>query len=311
MQDYLTISTNQVLIVENKNIDRGSLHQDFINSGYHITVVDNSFNAIERLKNQEFDLIVSEVNLTDSNGYKFLHEARKLHPKTSRLLLTDDSIEDDMNLIKDYTIENIIPVPKPFNSYEILDVTNKLITKDIFGLEKYLKKRTKVKKILLRSPKQIDTICEELTAQYGLKHNIDKLKVVLTELMTNALFYGAKNELGNKKDLWNRDFVLPEQEAIEIWHGKDSEKNGIAIIDNGGKLDSKTILYWLDRQITNGEKGFPKGLLDSHGRGLYISRKLADRLIINIEHTKKSECIILNYLEQQDDTSKPIRICEV
>ncbi|MGL1936650.1 MAG: response regulator [Fibrobacterales bacterium] len=311
MHEYLTISTNKILIVENKGIERGSLHQDFIKNGYHITVVDNFFNAMERLKTQDFDLIISEVKLTDSNGYKLLSEARKICPTASRLLLTDENIESNMNLIKDYSIENIIPVPKPFDSTEIIDATSKLISKDIFGLEKYLKKRTKVKKILLRSPRQIDEICENLTQLYGLKHNIDKLKVVLTELMTNALFYGAKSEDGSKKNMWDRDFVLPEGEAIEIWHGKDSEKNGIAIIDNGGKLDSKTILYWLDRQITNGEKGFPKGLLDSHGRGLYISRKLADRLIINIEAQKKSECIILNYNEEKHSDSKPIRICEV
>jgi hypothetical protein len=87
--------------------------------------------------------------------------------------------------------------------------------------------------------------------------------------------------------------------------GFDSEKYGISIVDNQGRLTKETVLYKIDRHVRG------EGMLDDSGRGLHMSRLFADRMFINIMPGKKTEVIIMNYFPAKYQGHKPLYINEV
>ena len=76
-------------------------------------------------------------------------------------------------------------------------------------------------------------------------------------------------------------------------------------------MKKEEVLYWLERNATKGEDGMSVGLLDEHGKGLFISRETIDRFIVNIKRGQKTEIVMLNYKEGLYDGYRPLWIQEL
>jgi anti-sigma regulatory factor (Ser/Thr protein kinase) len=134
---------------------------------------------------------------------------------------------------------------------------------------------------------------------------------VIVELLTNAIFYGARQESPDRKDEWDVHCELPDDKAIVVTVGKDEESYGISISDEGGRLRKSDVLYWMNRQISRDGKGLPLGIFDMHGRGLFIARRYIDRLIVNVQPGVKTEIVIINYYNKTFYGYKPLYINEI
>jgi hypothetical protein len=75
-------------------------------------------------------------------------------------------------------------------------------------------------------------------------------------------------------------------------------------------LTKEEVLYWLERNATKDEDGISIGLLDEHGKGLFISRETIDRFIVNIKRGHTTEIVMLNYKEGLYDGYRPLWIQE-
>jgi hypothetical protein len=53
------------------------------------------------------------------------------------------------------------------------------------------------------------------------------------------------------------------------------------------------------------------GILDEHGKGLFITRESIDRFIVNIKRNKKTEIVMLNYNDGLYDGYRPLWIQEL
>jgi hypothetical protein len=138
-----------------------------------------------------------------------------------------------------------------------------------------------------------------------------KFRQVLNEIIINAVYYGAKSERGDKKESWPLVVDLAPNEEICIEWGTDDEKAGVSVQDQKGVLKKEEVLYWLERNATKGEDGMSVGLLDEHGKGLFISRETIDRFIVNIKRGQKTEIVMLNYKEGLYDGYRPLWIQEL
>jgi hypothetical protein len=68
----------------------------------------------------------------------------------------------------------------------------------------------------------------------------------------------------------------------------------------------------LQRQIEKDDRGIPLGILDNHGRGLYISRAYLDRFVINLQPGRATEVVALNFIgHSADPGQKPLIINEI
>lgn len=94
----------------------------------------------------------------------------------------------------------------------------------------------------IRSSRSLDKDAELIIDQIGPIDQPKRLELVIVELLTNAIFYGIRNEIPDKKELWSHDFLLPENQAIQVSVARDDEKYAISVSDFGGRLKS-TIFF--------------------------------------------------------------------
>jgi CheY-like chemotaxis protein len=278
---------------------------------YTVIEADCGAKALEILQTHHIDLVLSDINMPVMKGFDLLKEVKERHPSVKRILITAYNVEDYLELALKYDIGNIFVKTAPFNFDELSSVLRKLLNNDFFGLKQFFKEDAEVSQFKIRSSRNLDKDAEAITQFIGEKDRIHRLELVLVELLTNAIFYGIRNEIPDRKELWGHDFELPEDQAILVNVARDSEKYAVSVCDSGGRLKKSDMLYWLNRQASRDENGLPLGIYDSHGRGLFIVRKYIDRLIVNIDQKRRTEIIIINYFNNVYKGFKPLYFNEI
>ncbi|NLB64742.1 MAG: hypothetical protein GX801_11685, partial [Fibrobacter sp.] len=304
-------SVYKILLIEgnqkfaNKVISKISGHDFTIN---HCC---NEIEAQHFLDKQKYDLLITELKTSANNNADFFDFIKQNHPNLKRIVLTSENTDEFMELISQYNIGLVLNKKEPDVFYKLKSVIKQIRAPMAFRLSIYLNPHSKIETVKVKTSKQIEAISKEISKLYSNHQNEKNMLTMLQELLTNAVFYGARRESAEDKSLWDHNFILDDSECIIFSHGKDEEKIVFSIMDQGGHLDKKTVLYWLNRQTTLDKNGLPKGIMDSHGRGIYIARKITDILIINIAPGEKSECVVINWLDQTKScNNKPLLINE-
>lgn len=300
-----------ILVVDDEESIR-ELLRDFLESiGYSVDAAKDGIDALEVLEKKEYSLILSDINMPRMKGFELLAEVRAKYPKTKRALITAYNVSDYIELALKQDISNIIPKKANVDLNELENIVHSIISEDIFGIEKYMNENTVFTQARLTTYKQIMSLSRQIPSGIEDKENRLFMQLVITEIATNAIFYGAIGVTTTEKEDWDYDFELSLENAIEINWGQDDEKIGVSIIDKGGKLTKKDVLSWITRNLQQDSDGSPINILDSHGRGLYMAREFADTIIINIKKDVCTEIIILNYLNIDCGPSKPLYINEI
>ncbi len=302
----MTLLLKSILIVDDDLVIRNMLN-DHLENQYQTHLAQSAHEALGMENLGQMDLVISDINMPGMKGYELLAEIKKRHPSTRTILITAYNVDEYVRLAKYYNISNIISKTIPFNFKELDAVVHSLITRDIFGLEKYmLSDASLVKEFVIKNSRDGREVREELVKAFSvLIKDVGELKLVLDEIITNAIYHSAYNQLGEEKYPEFSEANLEPPEYIYVKAFVDKEKYGTAIIDNQGNLKKETVLYKMDRHINS------EGVLDVSGRGLYMSRAFCDRLIINIDPGKKTEVLILNYKNMEYKGYKPLYINEI
>jgi len=310
-----TISTEgknyRILVAEDDRYLRAEICNILIADGYFAQGVFNGTEALSALRESPFDLLLSDIHMPGMGGFELLARVAIAYPTLQRVLVSEYGIDHYMDEIPANEVGNVLIKTDPIDAEALLLLVRQLATRDIFGLARHMKPGFVLGTETIRSPYEISPLSDRLAELYGKRDGQGKLRTVLAELLTNAVFYGARHENGSLKGEWVTDFILPPDEAITITHAQDCEKVGFSVSDPGGRLDKKTLLYWLHRHMVKDENGLPKGIYDTHGRGLFIARKMVDRLLIHVDPGKRCECIALKYHKTRDPRLKPLHIIEL
>ena len=278
---------------------------------YEVLTAESGDAALGVLERRKVDLILSDIHMPGIRGFDLLKIVKQKFPEVKRVLITAYDVEDYLDLALNYDIGNIFVKSVPFNFSELDIILNNLLSNNIFGLERHFTRDTPINRFTVRRPDNLGEDARTVVATVDDTERGKKLELVVVELLTNAMFYGIRNEDPENRQNWNFDFELTEDTAIEVATAKDSEKYAISVKDRGGRLKKRDVLYWLHRQIAHDDNGMPLGLFDTHGRGLFIARRYIDRLIVNIDRDRQTELIVVNYLNQDYSGSKPIFINEL
>jgi anti-sigma regulatory factor (Ser/Thr protein kinase) len=184
-------------------------------------------------------------------------------------------------------------------------VNNLLEPASAFGLERYMDPLCKLNQLVVRSSDDIMVAfgtLQKFLHRNKIEHANDLLTAVI-EALTNAVYHVAKLPDGSLKyEKGQKIERLEEAEYVYVYFGQDLESIGIAIVDQGGRMTAEEILYWLERNISGA------GLMDTHGRGVYLMHRLVDRVLINIAPGQRTEIIILDYFNRTPNLNKPIYI---
>ncbi|MDR3012909.1 MAG: response regulator [Chitinispirillales bacterium] len=303
----------KILLVDDDMLIRDMIYR-FLSTGgreYEVLTADCGDSALAMLENEKVDLVLSDINMPGIKGFDLLKVVKQRYPNVKRVLITAYNVEDYIDLALSHDIGNIFVKSVPFNFSELDIILANLLEERIFGLERHFAKDVEIRRFLIRRSNNLTGEAQTIVSIVDDTERGKKFELVLVELLTNAIFYGIGNECPNNRQNWDYDIELTEENAIEVAVATDAEKYAISVKDKGGRLKKQDVLYWLNRQITSDKDGMPLGLLDTHGRGLFIARNYIDRLIVNIDRDRQTEVIAINYLDQDYLGSKPIFINEL
>ncbi|MBN2037043.1 MAG: response regulator [Chitinispirillaceae bacterium] len=279
--------------------------------GYAVRDTVDGPGALELLAATPVDLVLSDINMPGMRGFDLLRLVKERYPVIKRVLITAYNVEDYLELAQNYDIGNIFVKTAPFNFNELSVIIKNLLSNDIFGLEQHFEAGATKNDFLIKTARHLDSHARVITELIGDYKRAKRLEVVIVELLTNAIFYGIRSESPERKDEWDVDCELPDEKAIVVTVMRDPEKYGISVLDKGGRLKKSDVLYWMNRQIARDTSGLPIGLLDGHGRGLFIARRYIDRLIVNLQNNVQTEIVIINYFDKTFYGFKPLYINEL
>ncbi len=301
----------RLLIVDDDDVIREGLVgylENYHEASYDLTVEASPSpeNARARMSQQPYDLVITDINMPGEDGFSLINFIGKTYPKTRTAMITAYKVEDYVRNAKKTGVFNIIAKTAPFNFDELSTVVNNLLDpSSAFGIETYMDPHCKLSQVVIKNSDDIMVAfgaLQEFLSRSKIANPNDLLTAVI-EAITNAVYHVAKLPDGSLKYEKGQQIAqLEENEYVYIYFGQDLERIGIAIVDQGGRITADEILYWLDRNISG------TGLMDTHGRGVYLIHRLVDRVLINIAPGRRTEIIILDYLNHAYSTNKPIYI---
>ena len=300
-----------LLIVDDEDVIREGLVgylENYHESSYDLSI-DAARDPVEARKflaEKQYDLLISDINMPGEDGFSLIHFVQKTYPKTKTAMITAYKIEDYVRNAKKSGIFNIIAKTAPFNFDELSNVVDSLLDPaTAFGLETYMDPRCELGQVVIRGSDDIGVAFGALQQflETNAVENPNDLLTALIEAITNAVYHVAKLPDGSLKYEKGQAIErLEENETVTLLFGRDDERIGMAIVDQGGRITADEILYWLDRNISGA------GLMDTHGRGVYLIHSLVDRVLINIAPGQRTEIIMLNYFNSHYRANKPLYI---
>jgi CheY-like chemotaxis protein len=303
------VKKSRILLVDDEPDFLDVIGEFLIEEGYDFLPALNAAEALAILAREPVDLLLSDINMPGMKGFELLKEASLRYPNLRHALITAYDIRDYINLACNYDIGNIITKTTPFNFEEIRILLHNIITGDVFGLSRYIQGPITTRYI--RNTGDIEDSVSDMIKAIPEARMQRKFRQAAGEIIVNAFFYGGQNQRGDKKDEWNLDSVLDESKQVTVAWGADKDKFGVAVRDSSGRLTKKEALYWLERNTTKGTNGLSIGLMDEHGKGLYIAQETIDRFIVNIERGKSTEVVMLNYFGGIYNGHRPLWIQEL
>lgn len=129
MPDY------SILVVDDEKIIRATLEFDLKNKGYIVTLAKNGADAILKLNENNYDLIITDLLMPGKDGIEVLKKAKACNANALVIILTGHgSIESAINALRIGATDYLL---KPYNKTELFVRIDKCIEK--FELLKKIK----------------------------------------------------------------------------------------------------------------------------------------------------------------------------
>jgi DNA-binding NtrC family response regulator len=114
MDLFSELKNLRVLLVDDDDWIRHSLSLFFEGEGCHILALETAEEGMEAVKEQEFDIFITDYRLPGMDGLEFLRLIRRISPKAKRILVTGYGNEDVIARARGIGIRDFIR--KPFTS---------------------------------------------------------------------------------------------------------------------------------------------------------------------------------------------------
>ncbi|MEW6203402.1 MAG: response regulator [bacterium] len=300
--------TKKILIVDDSPTVRGIFNDIFsLRTDYETDYAESGREAIGKLKEtlaagDTYNFILTDINMPGLDGFETLDAIKQIAPDIRTGMITGFNVDDYINMALEKGVFNIICKMDP--PEEILRTVDNLVTGEgIFGIENYLEPDTSTIRHRITNTRQLKELIEEILdfARTILdEEKIYGLKTGLVEVGTNAIYHAYGYEKGTSVE-------LKESEEVTIEFGRDSTRFVVVINDTSGALTKEKVLT----QLNKGINPSPEDLIAAGGRGIFLTRFLSDKLIVNIIPHKRTEIILIMYLTKDYQESKPLLINQI
>ncbi|MBM2824897.1 MAG: two component, sigma54 specific, transcriptional regulator, Fis family [Dehalococcoidales bacterium] len=126
----MEVKKRKILLVEDEAIVRESLRDWLIDDGYNVDVAKDGEEALKKIKEEEFRVIVLDLKLPGIDGLQLFEEAKELKPKTKGVIITAYPSKETRE--KAQRLGLLDYLPKPFKVEDL----EKIISRALEELEK-------------------------------------------------------------------------------------------------------------------------------------------------------------------------------
>lgn len=190
--------------------------------------------------------------------------------------------------------DHVIAHPMPMLAEELLATVQKIIRRDVFGLEKYMAWGAEIRSYVLTDARDreaaVATLSRDVIAS-GLPDRIGSLVSVITdELVANALYSAPIDEAGDRihaHDARDKRRALAGREVVTVRWATDGRYLGIEVTDLFGSIELGTIGARVARTGTQAAPGPETGM------GLALVYACANQFVVNCRPTERTEVITL------------------
>lgn len=306
------LAGSRVLVASPDAPLRRALHRALrLELGLDCESVGHGSRALEALQNRSFRLAILSTELPGMSWTDLAGFLREHRPDAQVLLYTRQPVEEHLELALEYDVATILSRDGLHPVREGIEAAAGLLTEDVFGLERWIGSDASVHGRQLRSSSEILPVARQVSLFFKPEGKDRILFRVLTEMLTNAVYYGSLGESdGSRKAEWAEDVTLPRDQGVYLFWGRSERGSGCAILDRGGRLEKRSVLQWLLRQRRQAVGGLTLGTALNHGRGLSITRRSLDRLVINTRRGDRTEVVLLNLPQGSAEGTRPLLIHE-
>jgi CheY-like chemotaxis protein len=115
--DAAVASQRRVLLVDDHDDTCLGMKRMLERRGYQITIAHSAEQAVEKVRTQEFDLLISDIGLPDRSGYELMREVR-LNKCLPGIALSGFGSEEDVNQAREAGFAEHLTKPINFERLE-------------------------------------------------------------------------------------------------------------------------------------------------------------------------------------------------
>ena len=190
--------THKILIVED-DIAFGKMLATFLErKGFTVTSCSNGAEGKERLKTEQFDLLISDLKLPDDNGMSLLEHVKKTYPNTRVILMTGYAeVNTAVEAIKKGALDYI---SKPFRPEELLMIIEQASKNTVNTSQEKNKEATK-SNIETSETRQTNTVVKENNFVAGISEASKKFNQYLELVGPTDMCVLIQGESGTGKEV--------------------------------------------------------------------------------------------------------------
>lgn len=267
--------------------------------------------AKEMLGGKSYDAVIADESCLD-----FLQYAKSANCPGRLVMMTTKDVTSNLETLKRMlaidTMMTRDPEDRPLTVRTILTTLTKVLSHDLFGLEKYLSWGVEVESRPVRSSSERENLREEMHGYFkkmGVRSTVlERVNTVTEELLMNAIYDAPTDSQG--RALFNHlprrtEVVLDSHLQSLLRYSSDGVFLAVSVSDPFGALSKEMILRYLEsnyRGETDIDEHRGKG---GAGRGLHQIVENADLTIFNVKRGVKTEVICLFYVEGHKKEPQP------
>lgn len=116
----------RILVVDDEENARIGLSRILAQEGFGVDSVSNGFEALNYLRQQDTDVIISDINMPGMNGITFLRELNRQFPESNVIMIT--AYGEVESYIEAMNLGAFEYLNKPVNVEELLSILNKIFS---------------------------------------------------------------------------------------------------------------------------------------------------------------------------------------
>ncbi len=265
----------RILVVDDEEDVRGTLSEMIEGLDYQVIAAENGKEALERIKTEKIDLIITDLSMPKMNGLELIVNSKQINPNIPIAVIS--AFGNVENTTYALTRGAFSFIAKPFKISQIKELIRKgkqlrELSLGTYALMEWVKSQTE-----MVFPSQLDLFPSAIL--FALKEcqwrgieddaRLENVAICLEELLNNAFVHG------NRKD---------KNKRIKVKMAFDAEKFVLSVKDEGDGFDGENYLEKIrEEQVSMPEK-----------RGLFI----VDLLMDDLRFSKKgSEATAVIYRE--------------